>query len=102
MRKTIISSVFVATVGLAATLACNAATVLDDDELMPTGKGWGQRVPPGLAKQPPGNASVRQRRRHTCAKDKVQARRMRTATRLLAPGLSERLASGSRDACWSS
>ncbi len=56
MRKTIISSVFVATVGLAATLACNAATVLDDDELMPTGKGWGQRVPPGLAKQPPGNA----------------------------------------------
>ena len=52
MRKTIISSVFVATVGLAATLACNAATVLDDDELMPTGKGWGQRVPPGLAKQP--------------------------------------------------
>jgi hypothetical protein len=57
MRKTIISNVFVATVGLAATLACNAAVVLpDDDELMPTGKGWGQRVPPGLAKQPPGNA----------------------------------------------
>jgi hypothetical protein len=52
MRKTIISNVFVATVGLAATLACNAAAVLDDDELMPTGKGWGQRVPPGLAKQP--------------------------------------------------
>ena len=58
MRKAILSTVFMTTVGLAAASICNAAIVLpsDDDELMPTGKGWGQRVPPGLAKQPPGNA----------------------------------------------
>ena len=59
MRKTIISTVFVATMGLAAASVCNAAGVLpadDDEELVPTGKGWGQRVPPGLAKQPPANA----------------------------------------------
>jgi len=58
MRKAILSTVFVTTVGLSAVSICNAAMVLpsDDDELMPTGKGWGQRVPPGLAKQPPGNA----------------------------------------------
>ncbi len=45
--------------GLAAASVCNAAGVLpadDDEELVPTGKGWGQRVPPELAKQPPGNA----------------------------------------------
>jgi hypothetical protein len=59
MRKTMISTVFVATMGLAAASVCNAAGVLpadDDEELVPTGKGWGQRVPPGLAKQPPANA----------------------------------------------
>jgi hypothetical protein len=58
MRNAILSTVFVTTGGLAAASICNAAIVLpsDDDELMPTGKGWGQRVPPGLAKQPPGNA----------------------------------------------
>ena len=58
MRKTIVSTVFVATMGLAAASVCNAAGVLpadDDEELVPTGKGWGQRVPPGLANQRPGN-----------------------------------------------
>jgi hypothetical protein len=38
---------------------CYAGGVLpadDDEELVPTGKGWGQRVPPGQEKQPPGNA----------------------------------------------
>src|SRR5258708_2589610 len=56
MRKAILSTVFVTTVGLSAASICNAAMVLpaDDDELMPTGKGWGQRVPPGQAKQAPG------------------------------------------------
>jgi hypothetical protein len=45
--------------GLAAASVCNAAGVLpadDDEELVPTGKGWGQRVPPGQEKQPPNNA----------------------------------------------
>jgi phosphate-induced protein 1 len=59
MRKTIVSTVFVATMGLAAASVCNAAGVLpadDDEELVPTGKGWGQRVPPGQEKQPPSNA----------------------------------------------
>jgi hypothetical protein len=59
MRKTILSTVFVATMGLAAASNCYGGSVLpadDDEELVPTGKGWGQRVPPGLAKQPPGNA----------------------------------------------
>lgn len=59
MRKIILSSVFVATIGLAAASVCFAGAVLpadDDEELVPTGKGWGERVPPGLAKQPPPNA----------------------------------------------
>ena len=59
MRKTIVSSAFAATIGLAAASMCYAGGVLpadDDEELVPTGKGWGQRVPPGQEKQPPGNA----------------------------------------------
>ena len=57
--RTIVTGLGIAAVSLAAASACIAAGVLppdDDEELVPTGKGWGQRVPPGLAKQPPGSA----------------------------------------------
>ena len=59
MRRTVISSLFVAAIGVSAASIAFAASVLppdDDEELVPTGKGHGQRVPPGIAKAPPGNA----------------------------------------------
>ena len=59
MRRTIISSLIAAAIGVSAASIAMAAGVLppdDDEELVPTGKGYGQRVPPGIAKAPPGNA----------------------------------------------
>jgi hypothetical protein len=50
----------------------------------------------------PPKARLRDRSVEMPGLDEVQARRLRAARRLLSPGLSERLASGRRDAWWSS